>query len=120
MIDFNPNIPIYTQIMDKLREWIASRLWEPGQRIDAVRELAVRFSVNPNTMQRALSELEREGLLKSERTTGRFVTTDSKMLNTLREDLANKYQSRFVADMQSLGYSGNAILERLEGQVKHE
>ena len=72
------NMPIYMQIMQKVREAIASGELAPGVRVASVRELAGAFAVNPNTMQRALNELEREGLLVSERTSGRFVTKDTR------------------------------------------
>ena len=73
----NENLPIYMQIMDRIRAAIVSGELRPGAKVATVRELAEDFGVNPNTMQRALSELEREGLLISERTSGRFVTHDT-------------------------------------------
>lgn len=82
------NMPIYVQIMNKVREAIASGELSPGDRIASVRELASEFEVNPNTMQRALTELEREGLLISERTMGRFVTKDRELISELRKKAA--------------------------------
>ena len=74
------NMPIYVQIMNRVREAIAAGELRPGDRVPSVREMAQQFEVNPNTMQRALNELEREGLLESERTAGRFVTEDKALI----------------------------------------
>lgn len=77
------NMPIYVQIMNRVREAIAAGELKPGDKIASVRDLAADFEVNPNTMQRALTELEREGLLLSERTQGRYVTSDAKAIGEL-------------------------------------
>ena len=84
------NMPIYMQIMQKVREAIASGELAPGVRVASVREFAGVFAVNPNTMQRALNELEREGLLVSERTSGRFVTKDTAQIDAMRRQLAEE------------------------------
>ena len=70
------NLPIYTQIIEHIQLDIISGLYQPGDRLPSVRDLAAEASVNPNTMQKALSELERSGLLHSQRTSGRFITED--------------------------------------------
>ena len=103
------NIPIYMQIMQKVREAIASGELAPGARVASVRELAGAFAVNPNTMQRALNELEREGLLVSERTSGRFVTKDSAQIDAMRRQLAEE-AARFRREMQTLGFSEAEML----------
>ena len=77
--DYTPGIPIYLQIIEKIKAKIISGEWRAGDRVPPVRELSLSFGVNPNTMQRSLSELEREGLLYSERTAGRFVTADENL-----------------------------------------
>ena len=74
------NMPIYVQIMNSVKEAIAAGELAPAQRIPSVRELAEDFEVNPNTMQKAFAELERDGLVMTNRTAGRFVTEDSKMV----------------------------------------
>ena len=70
---YDTNVPIYLQLIEKIQRMIVTGEWRAGERIPAVRELALAFGVNPNTMQRALAELERDGLLFSERTTGRYI-----------------------------------------------
>ena len=102
---FDGNAPIYTQLVDQMKLGIVSGEWIPGQRIPAVRELAVDAGVNPNTMQRALQELERQGLMFSQRTSGRFVTEDREMIEDAKRTLANRHISAFIRQMQALGYT---------------
>ena len=110
---YDSNIPIYLQIMEKIKRRIVSGEWKAWERIPAVRELAIAFGVNPNTMQRALSELERDGLLFSERTAGRFITGDSGLIRETRERMADELIQRFLIQMEQLGYSGDEVQERL-------
>lgn len=98
------NMPIYVQIMNKIREAIASGELKPGERVSSVRELAQDFEVNPNTMQRALTELEREGLLISERTSGRFVTEERSLIEKARLEMAQKAADNFCREMMALGF----------------
>lgn len=105
------NMPIYIQIMQKVRDAIASGEWAPGQKIPSVRELAALFEVNPNTMQRAMIELEREGLLVSERTAGRFVTEDRKLIKGLKKDVAIAAADTFRSAMLELGYTPEEMIE---------
>ena len=86
--NFKDGIPIYTQIIDEMTMRIASSAYAPGDKLPSVRDLAMDAGVNPNTMQRALAELERRGLVFSERTSGRFVTKEDEVLKALHEDLA--------------------------------
>ena len=101
--NFRNGIPIYTQIIDEMTMRIASGAYSPGEKIPAVRELAMDAGVNPNTMQRALAELERRGLVYSERTSGRFVTKEEKVLKDLREDLARKYFGELTEKLGKIG-----------------
>lgn len=104
------NMPIYIQIMQKVRDAIASGEWAPGQKIPSVRELAGLFEVNPNTMQRAMLELEREGLLVSERTAGRFVTEDKNQIKGLKKDVAIAAADAFRNTMLELGYTPEEMI----------
>ena len=79
------NLPIYTQIIEHIQLDIISGLYQPGDRLPSVRDLAAEASVNPNTMQKALSELERSGLLHSQRTSGRFITEDIHMIDKMSQ-----------------------------------
>jgi len=109
-MDFDASIPIYLQIVEQIREKVVSGKWAAGERVAPVRDLAAQFSVNPNTMQRAMAELEREGLLRSERTAGRFVTEDTALVAQCRAALVNTLTARFAADMTRLGIPQEEIL----------
>ena len=105
------NMPIYVQIMNRVREAIASGELKPGDKIASVRDLAADFEVNPNTMQRALTELEREGLLLSERTQGRYVTSDAKAIGELRKDIARQAADSFRREMAALGFNEEEMMD---------
>ena len=117
---FDGNAPIYTQLVDQMKLGIVSGEWIPGQRIPAVRELAVDAGVNPNTMQRALQELERQGLMFSQRTSGRFLTEDREMIEDAKRTLANRHISAFIRQMQALGYTRQVIVAMLEESERGE
>jgi hypothetical protein len=111
---YDPGIPIYTQIMRRIQRRILTGEWGPGARVPAVRDLAVEFGVNPNTMQRALSELEREGLLFSERTSGRFITRDAALIEETRRQMAEEAIEAFLKEMKELGYTKAALRRALD------
>jgi len=95
--------PIYQQIMEKLTEQIVSGQLNAGDKVPPVRELAAQAGVNPNTMQRALQELESRGLLQAQRTAGRTVTADDTALQSLRRRRAGTLAAEFLHQMQALG-----------------
>lgn len=107
--NFRDGIPIYTQIIDEMTMRIASGAYEPGDKLPSVRDLAVDAGVNPNTMQRALAELERRGLVYSERTSGRFVTKDEGVLSGLHEELAKRYFEELTEKLHKIGMDDKAI-----------
>ena len=116
--DFTDGIPIYTQIVDEMTMRIASSAYAPGGKLPSVRDLAMDAGVNPNTMQRALAELERRGLVYSERTSGRFVTKDENVLKDLHEKLARKYFNEFTAKLHKIGLDDKAIRASVAGWIK--
>ena len=85
-MEFDNDRPIYLQILEDFKLKISSGVWKAGDKIDSVRNLAKDYEVNPNTVQRALQELEREGLAKSNRTSGRFITDDEKLIEDMAKD----------------------------------
>ena len=116
--DFKSGEPIYQQIMRVLRTQIASGEYPPGCRFPAVRELALEAGVNPNTMQRALAELEREGLLETVRTTGKFVTEDQELISRTRSDLAADSIRALIGSLKNLGLTEEQILKEVEHSLK--
>lgn len=107
--NFKSGIPIYSQIIDEMTMRIASGTYEPGEKLPSVRDLAMDAGVNPNTMQRALAELERRGLVYSERTSGRFVTKEEAVLKSLHEELAKKYFQELAEKLRKIGMTGEEI-----------
>lgn len=108
--------PIYAQIIEKVSLDIVSDKYQPGDKLPSVRDLAAQAGVNPNTMQKALSELERENLVHSARTSGRFITEDKDMIEKMREELASTQIKEFLNKMSQMGFDYNktiALLEKL-------
>ena len=115
--NFNDNAPIYLQIVNTLKRNIASGAYPPGSRLPSVRDLALEAGVNPNTMQRALSELERSGLVNSQRTAGRFITEDAGALLDLRKSMSEEIVSEFIARLRGLGMSDEQILDTVRDKI---
>ena len=115
---FRNDSPIYTQLTQRLTQAIVAGEFRPGERLPSVRELAVEAGVNPNTVQRALADLERDGLVFSQRTAGRFVTDDAERIGQERRALASGKIHRFLDEMGNLGFEKKEILELLEEEGK--
>lgn len=111
---FHNNAPIYVQIMEEIKLRIAKGVLKPGDKVPPVRDLAINAGVNPNTMQKALSELEREGVLYSERTAGRFVSEINDGENKMREGISLRLMEAYVNGMRDLGYNEKEIISELE------
>ncbi len=111
--NLNSDRPIFIQLIEKIQIDIISGRYAPGDKLPSVRELAQKASVNPNTMQKALAELERTGLAYSQRTSGRFITEDIGMIERLKTELAEEIIMEFLADMQKLGYQKKETLSLL-------
>lgn len=110
---FSPDIPIYIQIIEQLEQMIVSGMLSPGDRLLSVREFAAEAGVNPNTMQKALTELEKKGVVSSQRTLGRFVTDDPMKLSELREEMVQKEITSFLGAMKRLGYTRSEVVALL-------
>lgn len=100
---FNNERPIYLQLVEKLKMQIVSGELKQGERIPSVRELAIMAKVNPNTMQKALAELESQGLVYTERTNGKFVTQDQELINQTKKELAKEKVQKYLDDMKNIG-----------------
>ena len=117
---FKEGVPIYSQLIEHIKSAIVGGEFQPGQQIPPVRELAVDAGVNPNTMQRALAELEREGLLYSVRTTGRFVTEDGEVLSALRKSLSSSYINELFTNLNKMGLTDEEIILAVQQWKKGE
>lgn len=112
--NLDPGRPIYAQIMERVQMDIISGKYRPGDKLPSVRELAMEASVNPNTMQKALAELERNGLVYSQRTAGRFITEDIEMIQKMKEQLANEQIRAFLQQMKQMGFGKEETLTLLQ------
>ena len=117
---FQSDQPIYTQLVQQMTRAILSGELPPGSRMSAVRELAAQAGVNPNTMQRAMAELEQSGLIYSQRTAGRFVTDDEAVIGESRRRLARQEAAAFLSAMAALGYDRTQILQLLQEEKEAE
>ena len=115
---FNDGAPIYAQLVQQIKVGIVSGVFPPGERLPSVRDLATAAGVNPNTMQRALTELERDGLVYSQRTAGRFVTEDREMINSAKRALAERQIAAFLDAMTRLGYRREEVIEMLRQETE--
>ena len=112
--------PIFIQIVERIQMDIISGTYQSGDKLPSVRELAGIAAVNPNTMQKALSELERTGLVYSQRTSGRFITEDKQMIQNLKFSLAEDKIAEFLDNMNKLGFEKSEILALVEKCIKGE
>lgn len=116
--EFSDDRPIYAQLMEQIQLKIISGVYKAGDKLPSVRDMAAEASVNPNTMQKALSELERTGLVFSQRTSGRFISEDNNMIKNMRDDLAKDQIEKFLSNMDKIGYSRKETISLLEDLVK--
>lgn len=114
----NDDKPIYLQLVERLSKQIVAGSYQPGDKIPSVRDLAAQAGVNPNTMQRALTELERSGLINTNRTSGRSVSEDAQQIQSVREGLAKELVSQFLKEMSELGYAKAEAIDLLAKAVK--
>ena len=116
--NFNDDRPIYIQLMEQIKLRIISGVYKTGEKLPSVRDMASDASVNPNTMQKALTEWERTGLVFSQRTIGRFITEDSNMIKDIRNSLAKEQIEKFLYSMQKIGYTKQETIELIENISK--
>ena len=119
--NFEMDRPIYIQLVEQLKSYIIIGKLEPGSRIPSVREFATQAKVNPNTMQKALMELEDEGLIYTERTNGKFVTENKELIEKIKNQFANQITSKYIESMKNLRISrqeATVYLEKMKGEEK--
>ena len=117
---FEIDRPIYIQLVEKLKSYIILGELKPGTRIPSVREFSIKAKVNPNTMQKALQELENEGLIYTERTNGKFVTEDVNLIKESKNKLANEMVINYFDSMKSIGMTHHeaiSYLQKLGGKI---
>jgi len=110
--------PVYAQLIEQMELSILSGQYPPGSRLPSVRDLSAEAGVNPNTMQRALAELERDGLISTQRTSGKFITEDTAMIEGIKQKLADDQIAKFLEKMKSLGYSPDEVIVLMQREEK--
>ncbi|WP_277211316.1 GntR family transcriptional regulator [Isoptericola croceus] len=119
-MEFDTSSPIWDQLVTEFSRRIVTGQWQAGSRISGVRELASELGVNPNTVQRALAELDRRELCRSERTAGRFVTSDVPRIDTLRAELARRIADDYVRRARGLGMPQAQARQLIEERWTHD
>lgn len=118
--NLKPDRPIYSQLIEQIELMVVSGIYPPGSKLPSVRDMAAEAAVNPNTMQRALSQLESEGLLYSQRTSGRFVTEDVEKIMQTKNNLAMQLINEFIKNMSDLGYNRQQTISLIERTAEEE
>jgi DNA-binding transcriptional regulator YhcF (GntR family) len=112
--NFNDDKPIYIQLLEQIQLRIVSGIYKAGEKLPSVRDMASDAAVNPNTMQKALTELERTGLVFSQRTSGRFITEDINMIGDIKNTLARDQIQKFLCNMEKIGYTNQETVELIK------
>jgi DNA-binding transcriptional regulator YhcF (GntR family) len=110
--------PIYAQLVERIELMVVSGLYPPGCKLPSVRDLAAEAAVNPNTMQRAMSQLERSGLIFSQRTSGRFVTEDKEKIEDIKKSYAKEISDEYLRRMYKLGFTSAQITAFLDRTIE--
>lgn len=117
--EFTSDRPIYLQLAEHIKTDIISGKYQPGSRLESVRDLAMEAQVNPNTMQKALSFLESSGLIYSNRTSGRFITDDDEKIMQLKQTQADMYCTDFINNVRHIGYKDDDIKELIAHHLEN-
>lgn len=115
--EFQASKPIYMQIADKINKQIVRNELHPGDKLPSVREMAIQTGVNPNTIQRTYSELERMEIVETKRGQGTFVVENEQVIQKLKYQLQIEIISKFVHNMMELGYSEEEMVDSLKGYI---
>ena len=116
--EFDNDRPIYIQLVEQLEIYIISGKIKSGEKLPSVRDLALKTKVNPNTMQKALAELEDLKLIYTERTNGKYVTKDQRLLNKFKDKYAKEKTKKYLDEMKKLNFSKNEIIEFVKEENK--
>jgi DNA-binding transcriptional regulator YhcF (GntR family) len=119
-MDFNENLPIYIQIMNLVKGKMVSGKINGGDKLPSVRELSKELKVNPNTIQRTYQELEREGLVFTQRGMGTFAAEDKEIIKELKKSMAADVVNGFLMEMKKLGFSPNEIMDIISEWIEKE
>lgn len=116
MNDFNSGTPIYIQVINMLKKKMALSRLKPGDKLPSSRELAIEYSINPNTASRVYKEMELMGLCYTKRGLGTFVTEDKVVVNSIKQNMAKDYTSEYLGSMKDLGYKKEEMIKLIESE----
>ena len=116
-IEFNDKMPIYLQIIDLVKMDIVTGNLKSKDKLPSVREMATNLKVNPNTLQRSYQELERLGIVYTQRGTGTFVGEEENMVDDLKKEMAREVIDSFILRMKSLGFTANEIIKSVSNET---
>ena len=111
---FDNDRPIYIQLVEQLKEYIVAGKIKAGEKLPSVRDLAIKIKVNPNTVQKALAEIENQKLIYTERTNGKFVTENEELIENVKKELANQKVQKYFQDMNKLGINKENAIKYLQ------
>lgn len=111
---FDNDRPIYIQLVEQLKEYIVAGKFKAGEKLPSVREFAMQIKVNPNTVQKALAEIENQQLIYTERTNGKFVTENEELIENVKKELANQKVQKYFQDMHKLGIDKQDAIKYLQ------
>ena len=111
---FDNDRPIYIQLVEQLKECIVAGKFKAGEKLPSVREFAMQIKVNPNTVQKALAEIENQKLIYTERTNGKFVTENEELIENVKKELANQKVQKYFQDMNKLGIDKDDAITYLQ------
>lgn len=115
--EFEDNMPIYLQIMDRIKMDIVTEKLKANYKLPSVREMATKLKVNPNTLQRAYQELERIGIVYTQRGMGTFVGERENMVDDLKQEMAKEVIDSFILRMKRLGFTEQEIIECISKNI---
>ena len=115
--EFNSQTPIYLQIIEHIKIQIISKKLLPGEKIPSVRDLSFEYKVNPNTVVKSLTELEELGLLITESTNGKFVTTNIDLIEKIKNETIIKKAKDFLGEMKEIGFDKSQVMEVLKKET---
>lgn len=116
-MDYKNNTPIYIQIMNLIKSDIINKKINCGEQLPSIRDMSVKYMVNPNTMQKVFKELEREGIVFTKRGMGTFVMEDYSMIKILKESMANEVMDNFLQAMKELGFDDKEIIQNIDKRM---
>lgn len=118
--EFSADKPIYAQLVDAIEMRIISGAYPPGTKLVSIREMAAKTGVNPNTMQKSLAELERKGLIITNRTNGKYITEDIELVCQIKNNKAKDQVKQLFKHLHQLGFNHQESIQLITNTMEEE